>query len=77
MPKQQQGKGVGKALILSVEEIARSKGAHLMRTDTTENALGKSWKSYGFWTKMGYKDTGERLPTKWEFKEIALIKNLE
>ena len=77
VPRRQQGKGVGKALVLRVEEIASSRGARLMRTDTTENAQGKPWKSYGFWTKMGYKDTGERLPTEWDFKEIPLIKSLE
>ena len=74
--KQQKGKGVGKALVTRVEEIARSRGIRVMKTDTTENAEGKPWQSYGFWTKMGYKDTGERLPTKWDFKEISFFKKL-
>jgi len=76
VPKEQQGKGVGKALVIYVEEIVRSRGIRLMRTDTTENAEGKPWKSYSFWIKMGYKDTGERVHTKWNFKEINFGKNL-
>jgi ribosomal protein S18 acetylase RimI-like enzyme len=75
--KQKKGKGVGKALVIYVEEIVRSRGIRVMKTDTTENAEGKPWQSYGFWTKMGYKDTGERRPTKWDFKEISFVKNLE
>lgn len=77
VPKQQQRTGVGKALVLYVEEIVRSRGIRLIKTDTTENAQGKPWKSYGFWTKMGYKDTGERRRTEWNFKEINFVKNLE
>jgi ribosomal protein S18 acetylase RimI-like enzyme len=77
VPRQQQRKGVGRELVACVEGIAKSRGIQLMRTDTTENAQGKPWKSYSFWTKMGYKDTGERLPTKWDFKEISFAKNLE
>lgn len=75
--KNSQRMGVGKALVSNVEEIARSQGIHTIRTDTTENAEGKPWKSYVFWIRMGYKDTGERLQTKWNFKEIPFIKNLE
>jgi len=74
--KKQQGKGVGKALVSHVEEVARSRGIYVMQTDTTENAKGIPWHSYGFWTKMGYKDTGDRLPTKWDFKEIRFVKKL-
>jgi len=47
-----------------------------MKTDTVESAEGIPWKSYGFWTRIGYKDTGERLATKWDFKIIPFIKNL-
>ena len=75
--KRQQREGTGKALVHYAEDIARSRGVRTMRTDTTENAEGKPWKSYGFWTKMGYKDTGERLPTKLNFKEINFTKKLE
>jgi GNAT superfamily N-acetyltransferase len=75
--KEEQGKGIGRALVAYVEGIAKSKGCHLMKTDTTENADGVPWKSYGFWTRMGYEDTGERLPTDYDFKEIPLIKRLK
>jgi ribosomal protein S18 acetylase RimI-like enzyme len=75
--KEEQGKGIGRALVMYVEDIAKSKGCHLMKTDTTENADGVPWKSYGFWTRMGYEDTGERLPTDYDFKEIPLIKRLK
>lgn len=75
--KDEQKKGIGRALVEHVENTAKANGHSLMKTDTTENAKGIPWKSYGFWTKMGYKDNGERLPTKWNFKTIPLIKNLE
>jgi len=75
--KDEQRKGIGRALVEHVENIAVANGCALMKTDTTENAEGVPWKSYGFWTKMGYKDTGERLPTKWNFKTIPFVKNLE
>lgn len=71
-----QGKGVGKALVSYVEQIAITHGISVMKTDTTENAQGIPWKSYTFWTKIGYKDTGDRLPTKWTFKEIPFLKTL-
>lgn len=75
--KEEQRRGIGKALVAHVENIALANGYSLMKTDTTENAKGVPWKSYGFWTKMGYKDTGERLPTKWDFKTIPFEKKLK
>jgi len=75
--KEEQGKGIGRALVAYVEGIAKSKGCYLMKTDTTENADGVPWKSCSFWKRMGYEDTGERLPTKYGFKEIPLIKRLK
>jgi len=74
--KEEQRKGIGKALVTQIENIAIAHGFYCMKTDTTENAEGHPWKSYGFWTKMGYRDTGERLPTKWSFKTIPFVKNL-
>jgi ribosomal protein S18 acetylase RimI-like enzyme len=74
--KKEQGKGIGRALVAYAENIAKSKGCCLMKTDTTENAEGVPWKSYGFWIRMQYKDTGERLPTNHNFKEIPLTKRL-
>jgi ribosomal protein S18 acetylase RimI-like enzyme len=75
--KDKQREGVGKALVAFAESMAESKGCCLMKTDTTENAEGVAWKSYGFWTNLGYKDTGERLPTDYDFKEIPLTKRLK
>jgi GNAT superfamily N-acetyltransferase len=75
--KKEQGKGVGRALVEYVEELARSRGFSVLKTDTTENALGIPWKAYGFWKKMGYKDTGERIATEYGFKVIPLVKNLK
>jgi ribosomal protein S18 acetylase RimI-like enzyme len=74
--KEEQRKGIGKALVTHVENVALANGYSCIKTDTTENAEGLPWKSYGFWKKMGYHDTGERLPTKWSFKTIPLVKNL-
>jgi GNAT superfamily N-acetyltransferase len=75
--KEEQRKGIGKALVKHVESIALANGYSSIKTDTTENAEGRPWKSYGFWTEMGYQDTGERLPTKWSFKTIPLVRNLK
>jgi ribosomal protein S18 acetylase RimI-like enzyme len=75
--KDEQRKGVGRALVTHVENTAIANGYSVIKTDTTENAAGVPWKSYGFWTKMGYKDTGERLPTRWSFKTIPIVKHLK
>jgi len=75
--REEQRKGVGKSLVTHVENLALANGYSLMKTDTTENAEGVPWKSYGFWIRMGYRDTGERLPTKWDFKTIPFVKRLE
>lgn len=75
--KKKQGNGVGRALVEFVEKLAISKGCTLMKTDTSENAMGVPWKAYGFWRRMGFKDNGDRLPTKYDFKEIPLLKKLK
>ena len=75
--KEEQGKGVGKALVEYVEALAKSRGITVMKTDTTENAKGDPWQSYGFWRKMGYEDTGERRATEYGFKIISLVKKLK
>ena len=49
--KKDQQKGIGRALVTHVENIALANGRSLMKTDTTENAKGIPWKSYGFWIK--------------------------
>ena len=75
--KIEQGKGVGRALVEYVEALAKYRGYDVMRTDTTENAEGVPWKSYGFWRRMGYEDTGERVATEYGFKVIPLLKKLK
>lgn len=75
--KSEQRKGIGRNLVAYVEKVAKANGRRRIKTDTTENVEGVPWKSYAFWTKMGFKDTGERLPTKWSFKTIPFVKKLE
>jgi ribosomal protein S18 acetylase RimI-like enzyme len=75
--KEEQGKGVGRALVTYAESVAKSQECYLMKTDTTENTNGIPWKSYDFWLRMGYQDTGERIPTAYDFKEIPFIKTLK
>ena len=75
--KKEQGKGVGCALVRYAEAFAKSKNCHIMKTDTTENADGVSWKSYNFWIKMGYEDTGKRLSTPYDFTQIPFVKRLK
>jgi N-acetylglutamate synthase-like GNAT family acetyltransferase len=70
----EQGAGVGRAFVEYVERLAAKSGLIRIETDTTENADGVPWKSYGFWIRMGFKDTGQRLKTKWSFKTIPLVK---
>ncbi len=48
-----------------------------MKTATTENADGAPWRSYDFWIRMGYEDTGNRIPTLYSFKEIPFVKRLK
>ncbi len=75
--RQEQGKGIGRALVAYVKSTAKSKGCSFMKTDTTENVAGIAWRSCGFWTRMGYEDTGERLLTNYDFKEIPFVKKLK
>jgi ribosomal protein S18 acetylase RimI-like enzyme len=75
--KEEQRKGVGRALVEYVETMAKARGLDVIKTDTTENARGIPWKAYGFWKKMGYVDTGERILTEYDFKVIPLVKKLK
>ena len=75
--KEEQRKGVGRNLVEYIESLAESRGFDIITTDTTENSNGVPWKAYGFWKKLGYKDTGERLTTQYDFKVIPLIKKLK
>jgi GNAT superfamily N-acetyltransferase len=74
--RDEQGKGVGRALVEFAEELAKSRGMTVLTTDTTENAAGVPWRAYGFWRKMGYEDTGKRLPSSYDFRVIPLVKKL-
>ncbi len=74
--KEEQGKGVGRALVEYLEKLAKSRGFSVITTDTTENAEGVPWKAYGFWRKMSFEDKGVRLSTEYDFKVIPLTKNL-
>jgi ribosomal protein S18 acetylase RimI-like enzyme len=74
--KKEQGNGVGKVLVEYVEHLAKSRGMDFITTDTTENSEGVPWIAYGFWKKMGYEDTGKRLPSSYDFKVIPFIKKL-
>ncbi len=74
--KSEQRKGLGRALLGHIERLAIESGTTRIETDTVENAQGVPWKSYNFWIKMGFRDTGERLKTKWDFKTIPFVKQL-
>jgi GNAT superfamily N-acetyltransferase len=74
--KEEQGKGVGRALVKYLEKLVKSRGFSVITTDTTENAEGIPWKAYGFWKKMGYEDKGVRFSTEYGFKVIPLTKKL-
>jgi len=75
--KEEQRKGIGRALVTHVEDIVKSHDYFVMKTDTTENADGVPWNAYTFWTRIGYKDTGKRVLTNYDFKEIPFIKRLQ
>ena len=75
--RKEQRKGIGKALVEHIEQLAKSRGLEIITTDTTENSQGFPWKSYEFWKKMGYKDTGKRITTQYDFMVIPLIKELK
>ena len=54
-----QGKGIGKALMIFAENLARDRGYNKITMHARKNALG-------FYEKMGYKKTGD------EFEEITI-----
>lgn len=75
--KSEQKKGIGSALLEYLERLTIECGLGRIETDTVENADGVPWNSYDFWIKMGFRDTGERLETKWDFKLIPFVKWLK
>jgi GNAT superfamily N-acetyltransferase len=74
--KPEQGKGLGRAFVEYIERLASEGGQTRLETETTEDAQGVPWKSYNFWLRMGFEDTGKRLKTKWDFKLIPFVKRL-
>jgi len=54
-----QGKGIGKALMIFAENLARDHGYHKITMHARKNAIG-------FYEKMGYTKTGE------QFEEITI-----
>jgi len=73
--REYQKKGVGKALMNEVERIARDRNTGSLITGTSINSEGIPWKAYGFWIRMGFHDTGERIDSGYGFKYCKLIKN--
>lgn len=74
--KKCQGQGIGKALVNTVERLARDRGVTSLITGTSINSEGEPWKAYGFWIRMGYEDTGERTDSGFGFKYCRLAKRL-
>jgi len=75
--RKHQGRGIGRALVEAVEELAENNGATSLTTGTAINSEGKPWKAYGFWIRMGYKDTGERTDSGYGFKYCRFVKKLK
>jgi predicted GNAT family acetyltransferase len=58
--KNMRGKGIGKALVKFVKDLAREQGKKYVTLGTSRNQkTGKPWRSYGFWMRMGYSEDGE------------------
>lgn len=57
--------------------MAKDKGVIYMTTGTAINSEGRPWKAYGFWTRMGYADTGERKDSGYGFKYCKFVKKLQ
>jgi GNAT superfamily N-acetyltransferase len=74
--EEHQGQGIGKALVKRVEGLARNKGMSYLTTGTAINSKGRPWKAYGFWSHIGYADTGERTDSGYGFRYCKLVKKL-
>lgn len=72
-----QRRGIGRALVESVERLAKDKGVICMTTGTAINSEGRPWEAYGFWIRMGYADTGERKDSGYGFKYCKFVKKLQ
>lgn len=56
--KDQQGKGVGTALVSFVEAMASDAGKSAVTIGTSQSADGRPWKSLPWWQHLGYIVTG-------------------
>ena len=71
-----QKRGVGKALVNNVEGIAKDRKVAFLKTGTSINNKGMPWRAYGFWLRMGFKDTGKRTDSGYGFNYCEFIKRL-
>jgi ribosomal protein S18 acetylase RimI-like enzyme len=59
VPLELQGRGIGTAIVRSVEERARSEGKRAITLGTSRNTEGVAWKSLPWWQHLGYQVTHE------------------
>jgi N-acetylglutamate synthase-like GNAT family acetyltransferase len=59
VPRPLQGRGIGTALVQSVEERARADGKQAVTAGTSRSADGVAWKSLPWWQHQGYVITHE------------------
>ena len=75
-----QNKGIGKALVAFVEDLARKLGKKYVTLGTTRSTkTGMPWKSYTFWLRLGYKVEEEKETEEgrtYGFTEIRFRKKL-
>lgn len=79
--KDRQGKGIGKALVRYVEDLAREQSKKYVTLGTSRNQkTGRPWRSYRFWLRMGYSEDGEIQTDEGKqngFTEIRFRKSIQ
>jgi predicted N-acetyltransferase YhbS len=81
VPRERHGRGIGSRLVQFVEEKALQEGKIAVTLGTSRNAAGVPWRSYQWWQRRGYQDTGDE-ENAWTrslgpgFREIRMRKNL-
>lgn len=65
----QQGKGLGRLLVVALEKIARENGARYIKLDARENARG-------FYLSLGYEVVGDSYLLFGEIQHYLMQKNL-
>lgn len=75
--KSWQGRGIGRILVEYIEKVAKERGIKRLVTGTSINSEGKPWKAYGFWTHIGFADTGERTESLQGIRYVRLTKTLQ